>query len=185
MSLISDFINQLNSNQQQAVLHPQGPALVLAGAGSGKTRVLTTHAAWLTQEQNILPENILLVTFTNKAAGEMNHRIQELTNSQLPYSGTFHGFCARVLREEGGAVGLQPNYLIFDSSDQATLMRQIFKDKNINTQRYKPNAIHSIISKAKNDLLDVDEFEQQADDEYQLQVAKLYREYQRLSLIHI
>ncbi len=178
MSLVSNFINQLNSNQQQAVLHPQGPAVVLAGAGSGKTRVLTTHAAWLTQEQNIPPENILLVTFTNKAAGEMNQRIQQLTNAQLPHSGTFHGFCARILRKEGRVIGLEPNYLIYDSSDQATLMRQIFKDKNINTQRYKPNAIRSIISKAKNDLVDVDEFEQQADDDYHLQVAKLYREYQ-------
>ncbi len=179
MSVVSDYINQLNQNQQQAVLHSKGPAVVLAGAGSGKTRVLTTHAAWLTQEQNLSPDRILLVTFTNKAAGEMNQRIQTLTNTQLPFSGTFHSFCARVLRKEGVNIDLQPNYLIFDSSDQATLMRQIFKDKNIDTQRYKPNAVRSIISQAKNNLLDVDEFEEQADDEYQIKIAQLYREYQR------
>lgn len=179
MSVVSNYINQLNQNQQQAVLHSKGPAVVLAGAGSGKTRVLTTHAAWLTQEQNLSPDQILLVTFTNKAAGEMNQRIQTLTNTQLPFSGTFHSFCARVLRKEGADIGLQPNYLIFDSSDQATLMRQIFKDKNIDTQRYKPNAVRSIISQAKNNLLDVDEFEEQADEEYQVKIAQLYREYQR------
>lgn len=178
MSVVSDYINQLNQNQQQAVLHFEGPAVVLAGAGSGKTRVLTTHAAWLTQEKDLSPDQILLVTFTNKAAGEMNQRIQTLTNTQLPFSGTFHSFCARVLRKEGATIGLQPNYLIFDSSDQATLMRQIIKDKNIDTQRYKPNAVRSIISQAKNNLLDVDEFEEQAEDEYQQKIAKLYREYQ-------
>jgi len=178
MSVVSDYINQLNQNQQQAVLHSKGPAVVLAGAGSGKTRVLTTHAAWLTQEKKLSPDQILLVTFTNKAAGEMNQRIQTLTNTQLPFSGTFHSFCARVLRREATNIGLQPNYLIFDSSDQATLMRQIVKDKNIDTQRYKSNAIRSIISQAKNNLLDVDEFEEQAEDEYQQKIANLYREYQ-------
>ena len=179
MSTVSQYIKKLNDNQQEAALHEQGPAVVLAGAGSGKTRVLTTHAAWLTSEKNLSPDEILLVTFTNKAAGEMNHRIQDLTHTQLPFSGTFHGFCARILRKQGKAVGLDPNYLIFDSSDQKTLMRQIFKSRNINTQRYKQGAVQAIISKAKNDLIDVDEFDDQADDEYTQTIAKLYREYQK------
>lgn len=179
MSTVSQYIKKLNDNQQQAALHEQGPAVVLAGAGSGKTRVLTTHAAWLTSEKNLSPDEILLVTFTNKAAGEMNHRIQDLTHTQLPFSGTFHGFCARILRKQGKAVGLDPNYLIFDSSDQKTLMRQIFKSRNVNTQRYKQGAVQAIISKAKNDLIDVDEFDDQADDEYTQTIAKLYREYQK------
>lgn len=178
MSQLAAFINQLNSNQQQAVVHETGPAVVLAGAGSGKTRVLTTHAAWLVQDQNISPDSILLVTFTNKAAGEMNQRIQELTNNQLPYSGTFHGFCARLLRHHGKAVGLEPNYLIYDSSDQTTLLRQVVNELEINTQHFKPNAIKAMISTAKNNLIDVDEFAQQAENKYQQAAARVYRRYQ-------
>ncbi len=183
MSSVDEFLQSLNPHQQEAVKHQAGPAVVLAGAGSGKTRVLTTHAAWLTQNQNVLPDQILLVTFTNKAAGEMNQRIQHLTNTSLPFSGTFHSFCARLLRIEGSAIGLDQHYLIFDSSDQLTLMKQIFKDKRIDPQRYKPASVRAAISMAKNNLLDVDLFAEQAQDEYQEQIAKIYREYQRQLLM--
>ncbi|HQM16144.1 MAG TPA: UvrD-helicase domain-containing protein [Candidatus Woesebacteria bacterium] len=183
MSSVDEFLQSLNPHQQEAVKHQAGPAVVLAGAGSGKTRVLTTHAAWLIQNQNVQPDQILLVTFTNKAAGEMNQRIQYLTNTSLPFSGTFHSFCARLLRIEGTAIGLNQRYLIFDSNDQLTLMKQIFKDRRIDPQRYKPASVRAAISMAKNNLVDVDLFAEQAQDEYQEQIAKIYREYQHKLLI--
>ncbi len=176
---IKDFLNQLNENQLQAVIHQGGPAVVLAGAGSGKTRVLTTHAAWLTQEQKISSDKILLITFTNKAAGEMAKRIQQLTGYQLPYSGTFHSFCARILRREGQALGYAPNFLIFDTSDQQSLLKQIYKERNINPKKFKLNTVKALISQAKNNLLDVDQYQLQAEDEFQQEVAKLYRTYQQ------
>jgi len=179
MPSIDDFLSQLNEKQQQAVVHNAGPAVILAGAGSGKTRVLTTRTAWLIQKQQVSPDKILLMTFTNKAAGEMNKRVQQLTGYKLPYSGTFHGFCARILRRESEAIGLSSDYLIYDAADQTTLLKQIYKDKNINTQKFKLNAIKALISNAKNDLMDVDEYEQQADDDFHQTVAKVYRWYQQ------
>ncbi len=176
---IQQFLNQLNNPQRQAVQHEAGPAVVLAGAGSGKTRVLTTHAAWLTQTQQVTAENILLITFTNKAAGEMNQRIQQLTDHQLPYSGTFHSFCARILRHHANVLGYSQNYLIFDSSDQQTLLKQIYKDKKINRKKYKLNTIKSMISQAKNNLVDVDQYQRQAQNKFQQTVAKIYRAYQK------
>lgn len=176
---INKFLNQLNNNQRQAVEHLSGPAVILAGAGSGKTRVLTTHAAWLIQEQKIPADQILLITFTNKAAGEMSKRIQTLTNYQLPYSGTFHGFCARILRHEGEKIGYSSNYLIFDTADQQSLLKQIYKDKNINHKKFKLGTIQAMISQAKNNLVDVDQYQQQAQDEFQHMVAKIYRIYQQ------
>jgi len=179
MPSIDDFLSQLNEKQQQAVVHNAGPAVILAGAGSGKTRVLTTRTAWLIQKQQVSPDKILLMTFTNKAAGEMNKRVQQLTGYKLPYSGTFHGFCARILRRESEAIGLSSDYLIYDAADQTTLLKQIYKDKNISTQKFKLNTVKALISNAKNDLMDVDEYEQQADDDFHQTVAKIYRWYQQ------
>jgi len=179
MPSIDNFLHQLNEAQQQAVVHNTGPAVILAGAGSGKTRVLTTRTAWLIQKQQVSPNKILLMTFTNKAAGEMNKRVQQLTGYKLPYSGTFHGFCARILRRESEAIGLSSDYLIYDAADQTTLLKQIYKDKNINTQKFKPNTVKALISNAKNDLMDVDEYEQQADNDFHQTVAKIYRWYQQ------
>jgi DNA helicase-2/ATP-dependent DNA helicase PcrA len=175
---ITKFLKQLNESQQQAVVHDKGPAVVLAGAGSGKTRVLTTRAAWLVKQQQVQPDNILLMTFTNKAAGEMNKRVQQLTGYELPYSGTFHSFCARILRREGKLIGYSNNYLIYDSSDQMALIKQIYKQYHINTKKFKPNVIKALISKAKNDMLDVDEYERNADDDFHQTAAKIYRKYQ-------
>lgn len=178
MPNITKFLKQLNESQQQAVAHDKGPAVVLAGAGSGKTRVLTTRAAWLVQQRQVQPDSILLMTFTNKAAGEMNKRVQQLTGYELPYSGTFHSFCARILRREGKLIGYSNNYLIYDSSDQMALIKQIHKQYQINPKKFKPNAVKALISKAKNDMLDVDEYERNADDDFHQTVAKIYRKYQ-------
>jgi len=178
MSQLTQQLSLLNENQQQAVTHAHGPAVVLAGAGSGKTKVLTTHAAWLVQTQQVDPSNILLVTFTNKASNEMMKRIYQLTHSKLPYSGTFHGFCARILRQEGKAIGYDQDYLIYDSSDQTSLIKQIYKEKNINSKKFKPAFIKAVISTAKNNLLDVDEYASQVSNEFEEVVAKVYRVYQ-------
>ena len=175
---MSKFLSRLNQQQQQAVSHESGPAVVLAGAGSGKTRVLTTRAAWLIDEQGVNPDQILLVTFTNKAAHEMNRRVAELTGYQLPHSGTFHGFCARILRLEGRAVGLGKDYLIYDSSDQAALVKQIFKDLDLNRKKYKPKMVKGLISKAKNELVSVDDYLQYADDDFKQTVGRVYKVYQ-------
>ncbi len=175
---MSQLLKHLNQEQAQAVVHENGPAVVLAGAGSGKTRVLTTRAAWLVKKQDIEPDRILLVTFTNKAANEMNQRVRELTSHQLPFSGTFHSFCARILRKEGQMVDLNQDYLIFDVNDQKTLLRQIYKDLAINKKKYKQRMVKSLISKAKNELITVDEYVQYADNDFKQTIGRIYKVYQ-------
>ncbi|MBD3250408.1 MAG: AAA family ATPase [Candidatus Pacebacteria bacterium] len=176
---VSELLAKLNPAQQEAVQHNQGPAIVLAGAGSGKTRVLTTRAAWLIKEHSVSPDQILLVTFTNKAAGEMNKRLKQLTGYQLPYSGTFHGLSARILRREAKKVGLSSNYLIYDTSDQLSLIKQIYKDLDLNPKKHKPNAVRAVISKAKNEMIDHQQYQRQAQDDFQQTVGRVYKIYQK------
>ncbi len=178
MSNITNHLAKLNPAQKQAVLHQTGPAIVLAGAGSGKTRVLTTRAAWLIEKGQAQPHQILLVTFTNKAAGEMNQRVHRLTGAKLPFSGTFHGLCAKILRQHAPAVGLDRSYLIYDTSDQNSLLKQIIKKLEINTKKYKPRAIKAKISAAKNEMLSVQAYQQQASNDFQEIVARVYKLYQ-------
>jgi len=176
---MQSFIDSLNQEQLKAVLHKEGPAMVLAGAGSGKTRVLTTRAAWLIQEKNINPENILLVTFTNKAAGEMNKRVHNLTHYQLPFSGTFHSLCAKILRRDGHLIGLQPNFTIYDSSDQLALVKQLYKKHGFDKKKYKEQKIKGMISNAKNEMLSVNEYKGLANNEFQEFTSKVYKLYQK------
>ncbi len=176
MSLLLD---QLNPQQQQAVLHQAGPAVVLAGAGSGKTRVLTTRASYLIQEKNLSPDQILLMTFTNKAAQEMNRRVEKQTGQQLPYSGTFHRICAQILRRHGPAIGLDHQFTIYDSSDQQALIRQIYRDHDYSHKQFNRYAVKSVISKAKNRLQTVADFSDQADSEFARHTSKVYRYYQK------
>lgn len=176
---MSDFLKDLNPDQQEAVLHNEGPALVLAGAGSGKTTVLTHRAAWLIKEKNIAENQVLLVTFTNKAAGEMKERIERLTGSALPYAGTFHSLCARILRQDGYNLGLDFNYVIYDSDDQLQLIKEIYKEHGFDAHQFKPSAVKAAISKAKNDLETPTEFEKSALGEFAAFVAKVYKLYQR------
>ena len=135
------FIKDLNQSQQKAATFPNQPLLILAGAGSGKTRVLTARAAWLILKKRIVPNNILLVTFTNKAAEEMKNRIEKIVKSQSPFAGTFHSFCAQILRKEGQYLGIVPNYLIYDKTDQLDLIKQVMGLLNISSQQFKPNSI--------------------------------------------
>jgi len=170
-------LQHLNPDQQAAVKHTTGPAIVLAGAGSGKTSVLTTRVAWLI-DQKVDPGKILLVTFTNKAAGEMTKRVTDLTGAKLPYSGTFHSLCARILRREAKVLGMSPDFSIYDSDDQTSLITQIYKAHGFDVKKFKPNAIKATISTAKNELLSPAEYEALAGDDYQAFVAKIYRLYQ-------
>ncbi len=178
-----DFESALNADQRPAVTHGDGPQLVLAGAGSGKTRVITYRAAWLVQERGVDPARIAAVTFTNKAAGEMKGRVESLLGIYpLPaFVGTFHRFSLRLLRAYGGKVGLSRNFTILDSSDQLSLLKKAMKAEELSSDAYRPQAVLSAISSAKNKLLDPHQFEAEADDFYRSKVvAPAYRRYQAL-----
>jgi len=150
MSILQD----LNPAQRKAAQAPDGPVLVLAGPGSGKTRVLTCRVAYLIVERGVRPYNIMAVTFTNKAAREMTSRLQGLIGSDVGQLmiGTFHAICARILRRDGRAVGVNPSYVIYDADDQRRLITRALKDLNIDTKQYQPSAVHATISRAKNEL---------------------------------
>lgn len=177
------ILTQLNPTQQEAVTFGEGPLLILAGAGSGKTRALTHRAAYLIQERKISSDNILLLTFTNKAAGEMKERIQNLLgNSQnrLPFAGTFHSFCARLLRKEGKSLNIPTNYTIYDESDQLETVKLAMVKLDISTKEYKPSSILATISQAKNELIPAMEYPQYARGHFQEIVARVFLTYQKL-----
>lgn len=176
---MSDLLINLNKQQQKAVLHLGGPAIVLAGAGSGKTRVLTTRAAWLIKEKKINPNEILLVTFTNKAAQEMNQRVYDTTRQQLPFAGTFHRICAQILRTHGHLLGLDSNYTIYDTQDQEALIRQIYKQQGFDPKRHNPRAVKAAISTAKNQMLSIPEYQETTSGDFTQHVATIYGLYQR------
>lgn len=151
-----DLLKDLNPQQKKAVTASEGPVLVLAGPGSGKTRVLTHRVAWLVLEQDVPPWRIIAVTFTNKAAREMRGRLQTLlghTRANSLTLGTFHATCARILRTDGEAIGIPRDYVIFDADDQQALVRQALRQLNIDDKRYHPAAVHAAISHAKNELI--------------------------------
>jgi len=172
--------NYLNEEQIKAVTHEKGPLLVLAGAGSGKTRVLIHRATWLIKERGVKPENIALLTFTNKAAGEMTERIKKIDSKriELGFSGTFHTFCARLLREYGVNIGISPGYVILDSDDSESVMKEVVKQLDLDPKQYKPKVFLAIISRMKNDLVTLKEAENTAKEYFYRQVAKAWRSYQ-------
>jgi DNA helicase-2/ATP-dependent DNA helicase PcrA len=176
-----DVLHTLNTAQRRAVTATEGAVLVLAGPGSGKTRVLTHRVAYLIRERGVPPWHIMAVTFTNKAAKEMKDRLATLVGSTDLHSltvGTFHAICVRLLRREAEAIGLDRNFVIYDDSDQQSLMRQAIKDLNLNDKLYRPRAMHAIISRAKTDLLGPADFQPNT---YREEVARrLYARYQAL-----
>lgn len=183
-----EFLNALNTDQKRAVTHTDGPILILAGAGSGKTRVLTYKVAYLIREKHIDPANILMVTFTNKAAGEMKDRIikllstnQELRtkNYSLPYAGTFHSFAAKILRRDGHHLGIPIDFVIYDEADQLDAVKEVMKTLDISTKNYNPGAILHMISDAKNELISAVEYPQYAHGHFQEIVASVYLSYQK------
>ncbi len=182
----SPLLNDLNSEQQKAVMHTDGAVLILAGAGSGKTRVLTYRVAYLIAQKHVDPHAILMLTFTNKAAGEMKERITELlthhssliTHHSLPFAGTFHSFCVKILRRDGGEIGIPANFIIYDDQDQLDLIKTIMKKLDISTKNFNPGAILHTISQAKNELITATEYPQYARGYFQETVATLYLAYQ-------
>jgi DNA helicase II / ATP-dependent DNA helicase PcrA len=150
----------LNERQQEAVFHPGGPLLVLAGAGSGKTRVLTYRLAYLIETGQVRPHQILAITFTNKAAGEMKERVAHLLGaaSRRTWVSTFHASCARMLRQDAPLLGYKTNFTIYDEDDSARLIRHCLEDLRLDPKRYSPKALQNLISDAKNKLIDVDDF---------------------------
>jgi DNA helicase II / ATP-dependent DNA helicase PcrA len=173
------LLKSLNPRQKEAVLHTDGPLLIIAGAGSGKTRVLTHRIAYLIKEHNVAPSNILAVTFTNKAASEMKHRLNHLTGilSRQIWVGTFHSICGRILRHDIDQIGWRKDFLIFDEYDQETLIRDIIKELDLD-ERFKPGAVLGKISKAKNELKGPKEYENTALDFSAEKIAKAYKMYQ-------
>lgn len=149
-------LSNLNKEQREAVITTQGPLLILAGAGSGKTKTLTTRIAYLLQEENVSPHEILAITFTNKAAGEMKERIIDLVGfvGEKIWAGTFHSICLRILRREIEKIGYKPNFVIYDESDQQTLLKQILKELNLDEKAFPPRLLANTISNFKNELLD-------------------------------
>lgn len=178
---IMSIYDTLNEQQREAVYHTDGPLLILAGAGSGKTRVLTHRIAYLMEEKGVNPWNILAITFTNKAAGEMRDRVDKLAGfgSESVWVSTFHSTCVRILRRHIDRLGYENHFTIYDSDDQKTLMKDICKKLNIDTKAYKETALLSAISSAKDKMLTPDEYEAQAEGNYGMKnIAKVYREYE-------
>ena len=172
----------LNPEQYEAVRHDKGPLLLLAGAGSGKTRVLTHRIAYLIQERGVKPWNILAITFTNKAASEMRERVDQIVDegAEDVWVSTFHSTCVRILRRYIDTIGYERNFTIYDTDDQRTLMRDICKYLDIDTKRLKERAILSEISKAKDELITPESYERSAAGDYYKKIyAKAYVEYQK------
>jgi DNA helicase-2/ATP-dependent DNA helicase PcrA len=175
-----DMLEGLNEPQEEAVRSVDGPLLILAGAGSGKTRVLTRRIAYLIGELGVAPGQILAMTFTNKAAGEMRDRVESLLNrsSRGMWIGTFHSLCSRMLRASAEHIGLQSNFAIYDSDDQLTLLRRVIRDQEVSDRQFPPTRIRARISKEKSRMMDPQSFSTQAGTFYEQQLARIYRQYQ-------
>jgi DNA helicase-2/ATP-dependent DNA helicase PcrA len=177
----SEILKNLNQAQKEAVKHHQGPELVLAGAGSGKTRVLTRRIGYLINHYGVSPYNILAVTFTNKAANEMKERVKEMVggvNSSLWVS-TFHSFCVRILRREAEKLGYNKNFVIFDSLDQRKLVKEVLKSKNLDPKKIKPRSVLNKISSAKNELKTPEQMSSLSGSFFDKTAADIYEEYQK------
>ena len=180
-----DILAGLNDAQKQAATTTSGPVLILAGAGSGKTKTLTHRIAYLMMHEEIWPNQILAVTFTNKAAREMRERLSTLTNQLntrqfMPWMGTFHGICVRILRQDGGSIGVQQNFVIYDEDDRQGLIKQAMKQLSISTDQVKPRSVSAAISSAKNDLVGPEDYALSAQYPMQKSIAKVYALYERL-----
>jgi len=178
---MSEFLSGLNPEQREAAEHFEGPLLVLAGAGSGKTRVLTSRIAHLVQDYGVDPSAILALTFTNKAAGEMRDRLRRLLDRDPAgmWVGTFHAIGARMLRRDATRLGWTPGFSIYDADDSESLIRRIIRDRlNLDPKRWPPRAIRGAISSAKNELLGVHEYERRAFDPFSRKAAEVFGLYQ-------
>lgn len=179
---MSDILYQLNDMQEEAVLHFEGPLLILAGAGSGKTRVLTHRIAWLIEEHQVNPYQILALTFTNKAASEMRERVDKIVSygAESIWVSTFHSTCVRILRRYIDLIGYDRSFTIYDADDQKSLMKDICKRKNIDPKKYKEKTFLNAISNAKNELKTPEQYADEVSKEYNRRIfGDVYKEYQK------
>ncbi|MFD1850755.1 DNA helicase PcrA [Oceanobacillus bengalensis] len=179
---MDDLLKGLNKQQQEAVKTTEGPLLIMAGAGSGKTRVLTHRIAYLIGEKDVSPRSILAITFTNKAAREMRDRVSKLVgpDSGNMWVSTFHSMCVRILRRDIDRIGYNSNFTILDSGDQLSVVKQVLKNLNIDPKKMDPRAMIGQISSAKNELITPEEFSKKAGNFYDRQVAQIYEGYQKM-----
>ena len=176
-----NLLKDLNTEQQKAVSATDGPMIILAGAGSGKTRVLTYKVMYLMLEKHIEPESILMITFTNKAAKEMKERMKTfLMEKPLPWIATFHAMCAKILRRESHNLGFSHSFVIYDSQDQLDAIKVAMQKLDISTRDFKPHSVHSTISQAKNEIITASEYGNFARGYFQDTVAKIYPIYQTI-----
>ena len=178
-----DLLEGLNPSQLAAVTHAGGPLLVVAGAGSGKTRVLTHRIAWLVHEKGLSPFEIMAITFTNKAADEMRHRVASLVGpvAERMWVATFHAACVRILRREAQLLGYQSSFSIYDQSDAVRLTGYVVRDLGLDTKKFPSRAVHAAISGAKNELLSAAAYSERArrSSIFERKIAEVYQEYQR------
>jgi DNA helicase-2/ATP-dependent DNA helicase PcrA len=180
MARPGDLLEGLNPDQREAVIHEGGPLLVVAGAGSGKTRVLTHRIAHLMAERGVSPFEILAITFTNKAADEMRHRVGDLVGpvAAKMWVSTFHSACVRILRRDGQALGYPSSFTIYDQADAVRLTGYVLRDLNVDPKRFPPRSVHAAISAAKNELIDPVRYADEAASIFERRIAEVYREYQ-------
>lgn len=177
-----DYLEGLNDRQREAVLHTDGPLLIMAGAGSGKTRVVTHKIAYLIKEMNVYPSSILAITFTNKAASEMKERVKELIDEDVErmWMGTFHSICVRILRRDIDRLGYDRSFTIYDRDDQITLMKECIKELNINKDMYKESAVLSKISSLKDESIEPDTYiNENYNDFRERNIGELYALYEK------
>ena len=176
------LLDELNEKQYEAVVNTEGPCLVIAGAGSGKTKVLTHKIAYLIDEKNVKPWNILAITFTNKAANEMKERVEKLVGdiANDMWIGTFHAICVRILRKFIDRLGFEHSFVIFDTSDQKTMVKQIIKAQDLDDKIFSDKSVLYEISNAKNEMLDPAAYAVRANGDFRKEkIADIYRIYQK------
>ena len=176
-----ELLEGLNPNQRDGVTHDAGPLLIVAGAGSGKTRVLTSRIAYLIAVRNVSPFEILAITFTNKAADEMRQRVAKLIGpvAEKMWVSTFHSACVRMLRRDAQRLGYGQSFTIYDQSDAVRLTQYVLRDLNVDPKKFPPRSVHAVISAAKNDLVDAAEYQQRAANIYERRIGDIYAEYQK------
>ena len=179
---MQEILKGLNDKQYEAVINTEGPCLVIAGAGSGKTKVLTHKIAYLMQEKNVAPWNILAITFTNKAANEMKERVANLVGEQAKdlWMGTFHSICVKILRSHIDKIGFDSSFIIFDTSDQRTMIKRCIKELDLDDKMFTERSVQSEISNAKNEMLEPDQYSARANGDFRKEkIALIYEKYQK------
>ncbi|MEI8232877.1 MAG: UvrD-helicase domain-containing protein [bacterium] len=174
-----EYLDELNAEQRSSVEHAGSPLLIMAGAGSGKTKTLTYKAAYLIHSKTITPDQLLMVTFTNKTAGEMKERLLKVVGTRVPNVGTFHSMSARILRRDAQAAGLSPDFVIYDDSDQEALVKEISSNLGLDPKRFKARSVMSAISSAKQEMVNAEQYKSMAHGPFQEVAADIYLKYQK------